>query len=97
MIPFYQATQRHMNPTLKEVVKYELQKLLDAKFIYPIYDNRWVSSLIVVPKKNDKWRICVDYQELNKASMKDYFPLPFIDQVLDTLARKKYFFIFGWF
>ena len=46
---------------------------------------------MVVPKKNGKWRICVDYRELNKTTLKDHFPLPFIDQVLDTLARKKLF------
>ena len=45
----------------------------------------------MVPKKNGKWRICVDYRELNKATQKDHFPLPFIDQVLDTLAGKKFF------
>jgi hypothetical protein len=72
--------QRWMNPTLKEVVKEELQKLLDANFIYPISDSRWVSPLVVVPKKNGKWCICVDYRELNKSTMRDYFPLPFIDQ-----------------
>ena len=44
-----------------------------------------------MPKKNDKWRICVDYQELNKATKKDHFPLPFIDQVLDGLSGKKFF------
>jgi hypothetical protein len=43
-----------------------------------------------VPKKNGKWRICVDYRELNKATLKDYFPLPFIDQVLDTLAGRSF-------
>jgi len=47
--------------------------------------------LVIVPKKNGKWRVCIDYQEMNKATIKDHFPLPFIDQVLDTLAGKKYF------
>eukprot|EP00253_Pinus_taeda_P004092 PITA_04092 len=41
-----------MNPTLKDIVKEELQKLLDARFIYPISDNEWVSPLVLVPKKN---------------------------------------------
>ena len=83
--------QRRLNPHLKDVVKTELQKLLDVNFIYPISDSKWVSPLVVVPKKNGKWRICVDYRELNKATQKDHFPLPFIDQVLDTLAGKKFF------
>ena len=80
-----------MNPALKDIVKEELQKLLDAGFIYPISDSEWVSPLVLVPKKNGKWRICVDYRELNKATKKDHFPLPFIDQVLDGLAGKKFF------
>jgi hypothetical protein len=83
--------QRRMNPALKDIVKEELQKLLDAGFIYPISDSEWVSPLVLVPKKNGKWRICVDYRELNKATKKDHFPLPFIDQVLDGLAGKKFF------
>lgn len=77
-----------MNPTLKDIVKEELQKLLDAGLIYPISDSEWVSPLVLVPKKNGKWRICVDYKELNKATKKYHFPLPFIDQVLDGLAGK---------
>eukprot|EP00253_Pinus_taeda_P022003 PITA_22003 len=68
--------QRRMNPALKDIVKEELQKLLDARFIYPISDSEWVSPLVLVPKKNGKWRICVDYRELNKATKKDHFPLP---------------------
>ncbi len=80
-----------MNPALKDIVKEELQKLLDAGLIYRIFDNEWVSPLVLVPKKNGKWRICVDYRELNKATKKDHFPLPFIDQVLDGLAGKKFF------
>ena len=83
--------QRRMNLALKDIVKEELQKLLNVNFIYPISDSKWVSPLVFMPKRNGKWRICVDYQELNKATLKDYFPLPFIDQVLDTLIGKKYF------
>lgn len=79
------------------MIKIELQKLLDVNFIYPISDSKWVSPLVVVPKNNGKWRICVDYRELNKATQKDHFPLPFIDQVLDTLAGKKLFYFLDGF
>ena len=71
--------QRRMNPALKDIVKDELQKLLNADFIYPISDSKWVSPLVIVPKKGGKWRICVEFRELNKATLRDYFPLPFID------------------
>ena len=70
-----------MNLALKHIVKEELQKLLDAGFIYPTSENEWVSPLVLVPKKNGKWTICVDYMELNKATKRYHFPLPFIDQV----------------
>jgi len=60
--------QRRLNPHLKDAVKAKLQKLLDVNFICPISDSKWVSSLVVVPKRNGKWRICVDYRELNKAT-----------------------------
>ena len=83
--------QRRMNPALKDIVKDELQKLLDVDFIYPISDSKWVSPLVIVPNKGGKWRICVDFRELNKATLRDYFPLPFIDQVLDTLLGKQHF------
>ena len=37
------------------------------------------------------WRICIDYQRLNKVTRNDHFPLPFINQILDRLARNEYF------
>ena len=80
-----------MNLALKDIVMEDLRKLLDAGFIYPISDSEWVSPLVLVPKKNGTWRICVYYRELNKATKKDHFPLPFIDQVLDGLAGKQFF------
>jgi len=51
----------------------------------------WVPPLVLVPKKNGKWRICVNYRELNKATKKDHFPLPFIDQELYGLVGQTFF------
>jgi hypothetical protein len=80
-----------MNPNLREILKEELQKLLKVGFIYPISDSEWVSPFVIVFKKNGKWRMCIDYRALNKSTQKDHFPLPFIDQVLDSLSGKKFF------
>ena len=46
--------QYRINLILKEIVKEKLQKLLNANFIYPISDRKWVSPLVIVPKKNGK-------------------------------------------
>ena len=46
--------QCRLNPHLKDIVEEELQKLLDVNFIYPISDSKWVSPLVLVPKKNGK-------------------------------------------
>ena len=80
---------------MKEVVRKEVLKWLDAGVIYPIYDSAWVSPVPVVPKKGGTtvikiennillpsrivigWRICTDYRKLNKATLKDHFPLHF--------------------
>ena len=45
--------QQRMNPNIRDIVKEEIQKLLEAGFIYPISDSEWVSPLVIVPKKND--------------------------------------------
>jgi hypothetical protein len=50
--PIYQP-QRRMNPNLKEILKEELKKLLNAGFIYPISDSEWVSPLVIVPKRTE--------------------------------------------
>ena len=60
--------QRRLNLHLKEILKEDLQKLLDINFIYLISDRKWVSPLVFIPKKNGKWIICVDYRELNKVT-----------------------------
>jgi hypothetical protein len=68
-------------------MKKDLNKLLDARFIYPIETMQWLSSLVIVPKKNGKLKICADYRKLNTQTRKDPFPPPFLDLVLDIVAR----------
>ena len=94
---------------MKEVVRKEVLKWLDARVIYPFFDSAWVSPVQVVPKKGGtiviktennillpsrivtEWRICIDYQKLNKATLKDHFPLLFLDQMLDRLVGHEYY------
>ena len=54
----------------------EVRKLLEAGFIYPVTESEWVSPVVVNPKKNGKWRVCVDYKPLNATTKRDHFPLP---------------------
>lgn len=85
-----------MNPSLKDIVKEELQKQLNVGFIYPISNSEWVSPLVLAPNKNWKWRICVDYIELNKATKNYNFPLPLINQVLDGMGGIFFSFLDGY-
>ncbi|GJY52206.1 reverse transcriptase domain-containing protein [Tanacetum coccineum] len=101
--------QRRVNPKIHNVIKKEVEKLLNAGLIYPILDSHWVSPVHCVPKKggftvleNDEneliltrlvmgWRVCIDYRKLNEATHKDHFPLPFMDQMHERLARNEYY------
>ena len=64
----------------------EVRRLSKAGFIYPMEDSEWISPVVVTPKKNGKWRICVDYKPLNAATKRDHFPLPFQDEILNEVA-----------
>ncbi|MCO5607242.1 hypothetical protein L7F22_061435 [Adiantum nelumboides] len=64
-----------------------VNKLLKAGFIYPVIDFEWVSPVVVISKKNGKWKVCVDYKPLNAATKWDHFPLPFQDEILNEVAR----------
>ena len=46
----------------------------------------WLANMVPVPKKDEKVRICVDFRDLNKASLKDDFPLPYIDILVDNTS-----------
>lgn len=62
-----------------------MDKLLKAGFIAPVDTDEWVSPVVVTPKKDGKWRVCVDFKPLNAVTKKDPYPLPFIDEILDAV------------
>ena len=57
--------------------------------IREVYYPDWLTNVILVKKANEKWRMCVDFTDLNKACPKDSFPLPRIDQLVDSTAGHK--------
>ncbi|XP_052312432.1 uncharacterized protein LOC112328962 [Populus trichocarpa] len=87
---------RRAHPDVWIKVKAELEKQWDAGFLEVVRYPQWVSNIVVVPKKEGKIRVCVDFRNLNKASPKDDFSLPHIDVLVDNAARSStYSFIDG--
>jgi hypothetical protein len=71
----------------RKAIATELHMLENAGFIREIKASTWVSNLVIVPKKNmEVRRVCVDYTSLYKYFPKDPFPLPRIDQIIDSIA-----------
>ena len=83
--PVKQALRRFSEPK-RQAMGEELAKLLEAGFIREIKHPDWLANLVMVPKKDKSWRLCVDFKDLNKACPKDPFPLPRIDQIIDATA-----------
>jgi hypothetical protein len=70
----------------KQAIEVEVCKLLAEGFIRECKHMVWLTDLVVVPKKTGRLRMCIDYIDLNKHCPKDPFPLPRIDQVVDSTA-----------
>ena len=67
-------------------IEKEIKKLLQAKIIVPLRYSDWVSNLVLVRKKNGEIRLCVDFRNLNQASLKDNYPLLKMDFVLQKVT-----------
>lgn len=81
--------KRVFAPERDNAVKEEVQKLIAAKFIREVYYPDWLANVVMVKKANGKWKMCVDFTNLNKACPKDSYPLPRIDQLVDFTAGHK--------
>ena len=77
---------RRFHPDRHLVIQTEVDNLLQNGFIRLVKYPERLANVVVVPKKENKWRVCVDYTDLNDACPKDSFPLPRIDQIVDALA-----------
>ena len=65
----------------------EVRKLLEAGFIREVYYPDSLANVVMVRKNSGKWRMCVDFTDLNRACLKDSYPLPRIDTLVDSTAR----------
>ena len=70
-----------------------IEEMQNAGVIEPSL-SPWASPIVLVRKKDGTTRFCVDYRKLNQATKKDSYPLPRIDDTLETLAGVKWFFLF---
>ena len=73
----------------EKAIAEEVRKLLEAGFIREVYYPDWLANVVIVKKSNGKWRMCVDFTDLNKACPKDSYPLPRIDTLVDSTARQE--------
>ncbi|CAL2240742.1 unnamed protein product [Prunus armeniaca] len=80
--PPHQQRQRRFAPERNQIISDKVDRLLEVGFICDVWCPTWISNLVVVAKKKGKWRVWVDYINLNKAYPKDCYPLPKIDQMV---------------
>ena len=86
---------RRMKPEWTLKIK-EVEKQYNARFLRVVNYPKWLANVVLVPKKDGKVRMCVDFRDLNKASPKDDFPLPHIDVLIDnTLGHVQLSFVDG--
>ena len=77
--PPWHSSKEHSNAIKEEVVKLKCEGAIKEVFYL-----EWLTNMVVVKKKNGKWRVCVDFIDLNKAYPRDPFSIPRIDQLVDV-------------
>ena len=85
MVPVKQEL-RHMRTEWLLRIKEEVTKQLKVGFIKPVHQDEWIANVVLVPNKDGKVIMCLDFRDLNKACPKDDFPLPHIDVLVDNIA-----------
>ena len=84
-----QQRRKAFAPERDQAIRDEVARLLTAGVIREVYYPDWLANVVLVKKANEKWRMCVDFTDLNKACSKDNFPLPRIDQLVTSTVGHK--------
>ena len=78
--------RRSFSPERQKAINEEVGKLLQEKAIREVEYPEWLANVVLVKKANGKWRLCIDFTDINRACPKDSFPLPWIDLIVDAMA-----------
>ena len=78
--------ERRYTPDRREAIRLEVNKLLEAGFIRPVYYPSQLANPVLIEKPDRSWRMFIDYTSFNKACPKDEYPLPRICQIVDSTA-----------
>ena len=78
--------RRSFAPDRQKAINEEVGKLFQAGVIREVENPEWLANVVLVKKANGKWRLCIDFTDINKACPKDSFPLPRIDLIVDATA-----------
>ena len=87
--PIKQLPRRLPN-VLKSVVEEQVSEMLQTGVVRPSH-SPWASPIVLVRKKDNTWRFCVDYRKLNDVTIKDSYMIPQVNDLLDTLSGQQYF------
>ena len=85
--PPVRQKKRVFAPERDQAIAEEVRKLQEVSFIREVYYPDWLANVVMVKKANDKWRMCVDFTDLNKACPKDSYPLLRVDVLVDSTAQ----------
>jgi hypothetical protein len=86
IIPHVHQIKYQLNPNYAAIIKQDINKLFAIGFIKPIEETTWFVLIVVIPKNNGKLRIYIDFRKLNATTKKDPYRLPFMDEVINTIA-----------
>jgi hypothetical protein len=78
-----------MRTEVLEEVKKEIEKMLEVGFIRSCRYAEWISRILPVQKKDGRWRVCVDFRNLNRATPKDEYPMPVVETLINAAVNNK--------
>lgn len=87
--PPIKQKKRKFAPEGNKIINEKVEKLKHNGFVREVHYPNWLANIMVVQKKNRKWKVRINFMDLNKACPKDDFPLPKIDMLVDTTTGHK--------